>query len=270
MPFRSVRSFVLALVVAIGMVATCSAVVTAPHAAASTGAPVSDDPGGATVEGSDPLWPIAAPSRARGSTVARVVVESLGRRRLASTRGMVRVSTQTAWSRQTQTLLVLRGAERNGVKWVQVLLGSRPNGRTAWIKRDHVVLGTSRWWIDVSTRLRRVTVYHDGERVRRFRAVVGAARTPTPPPLAAVYEINRQPNPRGFLGPWVLAVTAHSKVLMHYGGGPGRAAIHGRDGDSLNDPLGSARSNGCVRVANADVSYLAKRVPPGTPVDLRR
>ena len=68
----------------------------------------------------------------------------------------------------------------------------------------------------------------------------------------------------------MLALTAHSQVLMNYGGGPGRAAIHGRDGESLADPIGSARSNGCVRVANADVGYLAQHVPPGTPVDLRR
>ncbi len=236
----------------------------ADAADAPTDALDADDPG------EDPLWPIEEPAKERGATVARVVVSSFGRRRLSSTRGMVRVKTETAWSRQTQTLLVLDGAERHGVKWVKVLLGSRPNGRKAWIKRDHVVLGTTRWWVDVSTRRRRVTVYRDGRRMRSFRAVVGARRTPTPHTLSAVYEINRQPNPRGFLGTWVLALTSHSDVLENYGGGPGRLAIHGRAGDSLRDPLGSARSHGCVRISNANVGYLAKRLPPGTPVDLRR
>ncbi|MFA4928558.1 MAG: L,D-transpeptidase [Patulibacter sp.] len=239
--------------------------------AASAGA--IEDPGGddvGTETDADPLWPVAAPAKQRGATVARVVVAGYGRARLASTRGMVRVGTETAWSGQNQTLLVLRGAERAGVKWVQLLLGSRPNGRTAWVRRDHVVLGTTRYWIDVSTRLRRVTVYRDGQRVRRFRAVIGAPRTPTPHTLAAIYEINRQPEPTAFLGPWVLALTAHSQVLENYGGGPGRAAIHGRAGASLLDPLGSARSHGCVRVTNADVRFLAQRVPAGTPVDLRR
>lgn len=233
----------------------------------ATETPASDDQ---STDPADPRWPVRAPSKARGATVARIVVPTQGRLRLASPGRTTRVGTATAWSAQNQTLLVLRGAERGGIKWVQVLLGTRPNGRTAWVRRDHVVLGTTRYWIDVSTRLRRVTVYRDGQRVRRFRAVVGAPGTPTPHTLAAVYEINRQPDPTAFLGPWVLALTAHSQVLENYGGGPGRAAIHGRSGESLRDRLGSARSHGCVRVTNADVRFLAQRVPQGTPVDLRR
>ncbi len=218
----------------------------------------------------DPLWPVRAPTKARGATVARIVVPTRGRLRLSSPGRTTRVGTETAWSEQNQTLLALDSAERGGIDWVKVLLGSRPNGRAAWVRRDHVVLGTTRYWIDVSTRLRRVTVYRDGKRIRRFRAVVGAPRTPTPHTLAAVYEVNRQPDPTAFLGPWVLALTAHSTVLRNYGGGPGRAALHGRGGESLRDRLGSARSHGCVRVTNADVRFLAQRVPQGTPVDLRR
>lgn len=237
-----------------------------PPSTTDAPAPGTDDEG----DEPDRLWPIAEPSKAQGATVARVVVTTNARLRLASAKRVTRVRTQTAWSKQTQTLLVLDGAEQDGSLWVKVLLGTRPNGRTAWVRRDHVILSRSRYWIDVSTRLRRVTVYRSGRRVRSFRAVVGAPRTPTPHTLSAVYEINRQPNPKAFLGPWVLALTAHSDVLENYGGGPGRAAIHGRAGDSLRDPLGSARSHGCVRVTNADVSYLARYVPAGTPVDLRK
>ena len=58
-------------------------------------------------------------------------------------------------------------------------------------------------------------------------------------------------------------------MLDNYGGGPGRVAIHGRGGDSLKDPLGTARSHGCVRVDNADVEWLARVVPRGTPVMVR-
>jgi lipoprotein-anchoring transpeptidase ErfK/SrfK len=59
-------------------------------------------------------------------------------------------------------------------------------------------------------------------------------------------------------------------VLESYGGGPGRVAIHGRGGASLRDPLGSARSHGCVRIPNRAVAWLAERAAPGTPVDIRR
>jgi lipoprotein-anchoring transpeptidase ErfK/SrfK len=58
-------------------------------------------------------------------------------------------------------------------------------------------------------------------------------------------------------------------VLDNYGGGPGRVAIHGRGGASLADPLGTARSHGCIRVANLDVQWLARSVAAGTPVRIR-
>ena len=99
--------------------------------------------------------------------------------------------------------------------------------------------------------------------------MTGAPGTPTPHGLAAIYERNRQPDPGGFLGPWALSLTAHSNVLESYGGGPGRVAIHGRAGASLRDPLGSARSHGCIRITSRAVSWLARHVPPGTPVRVR-
>jgi lipoprotein-anchoring transpeptidase ErfK/SrfK len=135
---------------------------------------------------------------------------------------------------------------------------------------DTVVLGHTAYWIDVATRARRVTVYRAGRRLVSFRAVVGAPATPTPLGLAAIYERNRQPDPNAFDGAWVLSLTALSGVLENFGGGPGRVGIHGRGSASLHDPLGSARSHGCIRITNADVSWLAARVPTGTPVDVAR
>ena len=73
-----------------------------------------------------------------------------------------------------------------------------------------------------------------------------------------------------FLGSWVLPITAHSDVLKTFDGGDGRVALHGRGGASLNDPVGSAASHGCVRLRNADITGLVRRVGatqlPGTPV----
>jgi lipoprotein-anchoring transpeptidase ErfK/SrfK len=93
------------------------------------------------------------------------------------------------------------------------------------------------------------------------------ARRPRRPRAASAR--NRQPDPHGFLGPWALSLTALSPVLEDYGGGPGRIAIHGRDGASLRDPLGTARSHGCVRVSDRAVRWLARRIPPGAPVEIR-
>ena len=55
-------------------------------------------------------------------------------------------------------------------------------------------------------------------------------------------------------------------MLLNYGGGPGRVAIHGRDGASLADPLGSSLSHGCVRVDDANIIWMARVIPLGTPV----
>jgi lipoprotein-anchoring transpeptidase ErfK/SrfK len=213
---------------------------------------------------------IPAPSRKHGATTARIVTPTYARPRPGSDRRGQRLRTQTSWSGQQQVLLVLKAATVDGESWLKVLLAERPNGSTGWVRRDHVVLRRTRYWVDVRLRSRRVTVYRNGKRVRRLRAVIGAPATPTPRGLAAVYERNRQPNPRGFLGPWALPLTSHSNVLESYGGGPGRVGIHGRAGASLRDPLGTARSHGCIRVDNVDVSWMAARLPAGTPVRVRR
>ncbi len=125
------------------------------------------------------------------------------------------------------------------------------------------------WLVRVSVAKRRVEVFKRGRRTLAFRAVVGTASTPTPRGLFAIYEKVRQPDPSGFLGPFALHLTSHSNVLDNYGGGPGRVAIHGRGAASLGDPLGSARSHGCIRVGNGRVKALARMLPLGTPVRVR-
>lgn len=213
---------------------------------------------------------VRPPSRKRGAVVARIVAPTHARVRPLARRGRWRVGTQTAWSGQPQTLLVLRAATRKGREWVKVLLPVRPNGSAGWIPRNRVALRRTPYWIDVRTAARRVTVYREGRRIRSFPAVVGAPGTPTPLGLAAIYERNRQPDAGAFLGPWALPLTIMSNVLADYGGGPGRVGIHGRAGASLQDPLGSARSHGCIRVPNGRVSWMAAHVLAGTPVRIRR
>lgn len=208
---------------------------------------------------------ITPPSREAGAVTARIAAPTVARSRPGRGRRIWRAGTLTGWSHHAQTLLVLDAFG----PWLKVLLPVRPNGASGWIPRDKALLHRTPYWIRLRLRTRRVTVYRAGRPVRRFRAVVGAPRTPTPRGLAAIYERNAQPSRRGFLGPWALSLTALSSVLESYGGGPGRVAIHGRGGASLRDPLGSARSHGCVRVSNRDVAWLARHVGPGTPVRIR-
>ena len=74
-----------------------------------------------------------------------------------------------------------------------------------------------------------------------------------------------QPDPNGFRGSWALLLTAFSPVLDNFDGGPGQVAIHGRGGASLLDPLGRARSHGCIRA----IDVLARDAAVGTPVQIR-
>ncbi len=216
-----------------------------------------------------PAAAIAAPSRAAGATVARLVAPVRARVSIDRASPTRAVAVQTSWSGQPTILLVLASATHGGREWVRVLLPERPNGSSAWVPSEYVVLGHTPYWVEVSTGHRTVSVYKGGHLARRYRAVVGKPSTPTPRGLAAIYERDRQPDPHAFVGTWVLALTAESDVLKHFEGGTGRIGIHGRAGASLLDPLGSARSHGCIRISNAPVNWIAAHVPAGAPVRIR-
>jgi lipoprotein-anchoring transpeptidase ErfK/SrfK len=179
----------------------------------------------------------------------------------------MRLGTQTRWTHGPVKLLILDDRyDEQGRRWLRVRLPVRPNDADGWVDADYVRVNANAWRVTIATASRTVRVYRSGRLTRRFHAVVGSAASPTPHGLFAVSERARQPNPSGFIGPWALHLTAHSEVLQNYGGGPGRVALHGRSGASLADPLGSARSHGCIRVDNADIRRLARVVPLGTAV----
>ena len=76
--------------------------------------------------------------------------------------------------------------------------------------------------------------------------------------------------PADFLGSYILPLTAHSNGLQEFGGGDRHVGIHGRGGASLLDPLGSARSHGCIRLSNAAINWIVRTVGadglPGVPL----
>jgi lipoprotein-anchoring transpeptidase ErfK/SrfK len=211
---------------------------------------------------------VLPPSQQAGATLAGVVAATPAFPRPGGGRRVWQVSTETSWSGEPQVLLVLGSAQARGRQWLRVLLPVRPDGTSAWISRDDVELLHTSMWVTVDKRARQVRVYRSGRPVKTFAAVIGKPATPTPDGLAAVWEVDRQANPNDFIGSWALPLTIFSNVLMNFGGGPGRVAIHGRSGASLSDPLGSARSHGCIRIDNASVAWLAGHVGQGTPVEI--
>ena len=156
--------------------------------------------------------------------------------------------------------------------WLHVRLPSRPNDAAAWLNADRVLLQSTPWRVVVSRRARSISVYRDGERLRRFSVVVGATATPSPLGLFSIVDVWRW-HPADFLGSYILPLTAHSNVLQEFGGGDGRVGIHGRGGASLLDPLGSARSHGCIRMDNGAIDWLVRTVGadalPAIPVRMK-
>lgn len=213
---------------------------------------------------------LTAPRFGRGAWVAKVLAPSRGRVRLKHPKTRRVIGTRTSWSKQALILMVLGSVTYRGRDWVRLRLAERPNGSAAWFPLNRMKVRRVPWWVKIRTGKRTVTVYRNGKRVRRFRAVVGARRTPTPTGLGAIYERNRQRNPHRFIGSWAVPLTFSSNVLENYGGGPGRIAIHGRGGASFADPLGSARSHGCIRIDNRPVAWIARHLPKGTPVRVVR
>jgi len=214
--------------------------------------------------------PSAVRSADSSTLAARIMIATQARKRPGFGQPVRTVlATRSQWSRGPQHLLVLRRVLVAGVPWLKLRLPSRPNNSSAWVPASRTRLMVNRWLVRISVKQRSVTVLRNGRRVLKFKAVVGARSTPTPRGRFAIYERVRQPDPSAFLGPFALHLTAHSNVLDNYGGGPGRVAIHGRGAESLLDPLGTARSHGCIRVSNGRIVFLASKLPLGTPVVIR-
>jgi lipoprotein-anchoring transpeptidase ErfK/SrfK len=223
----------------------------------------------ATPSAGAPAWLPAGPPTPTRAWVAKVVYPTVARSapRLTRVRRLFNVSPVSAWGTPTELLVLGSRVDAAGRPWLRVRLDYRPNGFAAWIDAEDTVLHRDPWRISVSRKRRAVKVYLADRLVRTFAVVVGKPSTPTPAGLFAIAAELPQPSPgKNFEGAWVLPLTAHSEVLRHFEGGDGQVALHGRGGASLIDPLHSARSHGCVRLANAAIAWIADHVPVGTPV----
>jgi lipoprotein-anchoring transpeptidase ErfK/SrfK len=164
-------------------------------------------------------------------------------------------------------LLITRTTSNEGRRWAEVLLPVRPNGVRGWVPL--AVLRTRavplRIVIDVSER--RLTLFRRNRPIMRARVAVGKVGTETPRSKHfAIAERIYTRTPGAFLGPVVFPITGYSEKLNEFAGGNGRVAIHGT---SLPELIGTAASNGCIRMYNRDVVRLNRLVRPGTPVKIR-
>jgi hypothetical protein len=144
--------------------------------------------------------------------------------------------------------------------WLRVLLPSKPNRSTGWIRDEGLDRASSSYLIRVHTGSRTIELFEQGKSLGTWKAGVGAKKTPTPPGrtflLGSIIDNKRSASPI------VLPLGAHSPTLDTFGGGPGTVAIHGWP---RPDVFGAAISAGCVRVPKVALGKLQK-VPLGTLV----
>jgi len=159
------------------------------------------------------------------------------------------------------TLMVTEG--QPGDAWLKVQLPVRPNGQEAWVDGSLYDISSTRIRAEVTLGETHVAVYDGEELIAETEAVIGADSTPTP--LGTFFVAAKRENPpeESFLGPWALVLSGFSEAHETFAGGLPVIAIHGT---SRPDQVGQARSNGCVRVPNDVIEFLAEHVPLGAPV----
>ena len=135
-------------------------------------------------------------------------------------------------------------------------------------QRLKVIRGTFR--ILVEKGVRRLTLMLDGVPVRNYPVGIGAdGKTPT---TRFVIEEKLTDPPWTPPGRAPLPYGHPDNILGTRWMGFNRTADYsgfGIHGTTLNDSIGKATSNGCVRMLNADVEELFDLVPRGTVVEIR-
>ena len=161
--------------------------------------------------------------------------------------------------------LVFSVQEQRDDGWLEVLLPTRPNGSTGWVRQDDVVLSTTDYRITIELGAHRLRVFELDDLVLEDKVAVGAPATPTPTGNYYVVALLQAPNPNTVYGPYAYGLSGHSDVLETFAGGDAEIGIHGN-----NDPLvlGTDVTHGCVRMSNDAITQLAALLPLGTPVTI--
>jgi lipoprotein-anchoring transpeptidase ErfK/SrfK len=155
------------------------------------------------------------------------------------------------------------GVIRRRAGWLQVLAPELANGRSGWIPARSARLGATDFSLHVDRSRRTLAVRRAGRLLRRFAIAVGRPDTPTPVGRYAVTDrlsTGRADSPYGCCA---LALTGHQTKLLPGWPGGDRLAIHATPNA---ETIGLAVSLGCMRAPTAQMRWMMREVPPGTPV----
>ena len=165
-------------------------------------------------------------------------------------------------SPQTLAVVARRG------HWLGVITAALPNGKIGWIdlRQGAVRLDRTDLSMEIDLSRRLLVVRRGGEVIRRARVGIGRDGSPTPVGRFAVTD--KLPGGRygAYYGCCIIALSAHQPNLPRGWTGGDRVAIHG-----TNDPasIGARASAGCLHGREADLRFLMRQLPLGTPVVIR-
>jgi lipoprotein-anchoring transpeptidase ErfK/SrfK len=177
----------------------------------------------------------------------------------------VPVQTLPAYDELGSPLTLLSLTEQAG--WLEVLLPTRPNGATAWVRLTDVNTTSPTYEVVVSRSAHELRLIRRADDAVVMTSEVGVGSPSRPTPAGRFFV--RDHFPTGQMnhpyGPFAFGLSGHSDVLSRFGTGDGRIAIHGTNQPSS---IGADVSNGCVHVPNDVVLALIPYLPLGTPVTI--
>jgi lipoprotein-anchoring transpeptidase ErfK/SrfK len=178
---------------------------------------------------------------------------------------VARLPTMTPDGTANIVLVRERGADRAGRVWLRVSMATLPNGRTGWVPRSALGgYGTVDTHLVVNLDRLTVTLFKRGRSTFHARVGVGRRGSPTPRGRFFVRDQLTRFTDR-FYGPVAFGTNARAPGLTDWPGG-GYIGIHGTDRPRL---IPGHISHGCIRMRNADILALARRMPVGTPITIR-
>ena len=148
--------------------------------------------------------------------------------------------------------------------WLRVL-ADVPGRRSGWILAagDDLSLHARRYALVAHRSHGTITLFDRGHAVHTIAAAFGRGASPTPLGRFAVTDRLSGAGFGGAYGCCILALSGHQVRLPRSWTGGDRLAIHATDGPA---PSPSA---GCIVATDADLRYLMRRAPLGTPVTIR-
>ena len=155
-----------------------------------------------------------------------------------------------------------RRQDRSGAPWVSVRLAVLPNGTTGWVPRR--ALGGYGTVTPGSTWICAASAPRSTRRAAGAPRAGGSRRRGLADPTGVIRPQPADPLPQPRLRAGRLRNERPLDRATDWPAG-GFVGIHGTDHPEL---LPGRVSHGCVRMRNADILELARRMPVGTPVTI--